>query len=45
VMTDVTDQVVPGADAVIEYEGFYDGAPYPRGGAGIVMTSWLVVSM
>jgi hypothetical protein len=44
-MTDVTDQVTPGADAVIEYQGFYDGAPYPRAGAGIVMSSWLVVSM
>ena len=45
VMTDVTDQVTPGTDAVIEYQGFYDGAPYPRGGASIVMSSWLVVSM
>lgn len=44
VTIDVTDQVVPGSDNVFEYQGFYLDAPYPSGGASIVMTSWLVVS-
>jgi hypothetical protein len=40
---DVTDDVTPGQDATFEYRGFYQGAPYPSGGASIVLASWLVV--
>ena len=43
VMIDVTDQVTPGSDAVLDYEAYYGGSPYP-GGAWIDLTSWLVVS-
>ena len=43
-MTDVTSQVTAGSDAVIDYEGYYLGDPYPSGGARIRMRSWLVVS-
>ncbi len=41
---DITDQVKLGQDNVFEYEGFYNGAPYPSDGAVIRMDSWLVVS-
>jgi hypothetical protein len=44
VMTDITDQVTPGADAVFAYEAAYAGAPYPAGGAYIELSSWVVVS-
>jgi hypothetical protein len=44
VTIDVTDQVALGGDNVFEYQGFYLDAPYPSGGASIVMTSWVVIS-
>ena len=44
VMQDITAHVTPGEDAVVDYEGYYNGAPYPSGGANIVMSSWVVVS-
>lgn len=46
VMTDVTDQVIPGAENTFEYEGYYLGAPYENGTdwRHIHLTSWLVVS-
>jgi len=43
-LTDVTDMVTPGQDAVIEYHGLFNGQPYPNGGARIDMKSWLVIS-
>lgn len=43
VMTDITAQVTPGADATITYHGYYLGSDY-TGSAAIRMTSWLVVS-
>lgn len=43
VMTDITSQVVPGADATITYHGYYLGGDY-TGNANIRMTSWLVIS-
>ena len=44
VMQDITEYVTPGEDAVVDYEGYYNGAPYPSSGANIVMSSWVVVS-
>jgi hypothetical protein len=44
VTQDVTDQVTAGADATVEYLGYYRGEPYPGAGASIVLSSWLVVS-
>ncbi len=40
---DVTAQAPAGTDAVVEYRSLYDGAAYPSSGAGIVLSSWLVV--
>jgi hypothetical protein len=46
VMTDVTDQVIPGADNVFEYEGYYMGMLYTNGTdwRHIDVTAWLVFS-
>jgi len=44
VMTDITDQVIPGADNVFEYSGLYNDAPYTVDGAEIRLESWLVFS-
>ena len=43
VLTDVTDQVTPGADTVVTYTGLYAGYPYPSGGASIDLASYLVI--
>ncbi|NMC69581.1 MAG: hypothetical protein GYA57_05860 [Myxococcales bacterium] len=40
---DVTDQVLLGADNTLEYTADYRGAPYPRSGAHIRLSSWLIV--
>ena len=44
VMIDVTDQVTVGENATFEYEGLFNGEPFPEGGASIRMTSWAVIS-
>lgn len=44
VAIDITDQVVPGADNVFDYEGYQGGANYPSGGATLLLSSWLVIS-
>jgi hypothetical protein len=43
VMLDVTDSVVPGETAHLEYEAYHNGEPYP-GSATLVVETWLVVS-
>ncbi len=44
VMTDVTSQVNFSDDNTFDYEGYYQGEPFPDGGATIRMRSWVVVS-
>jgi hypothetical protein len=46
VVTDVTDQVLPGADNLFEYEGYYLGMIYTNGSdwRHIDVTAWLVIS-
>jgi hypothetical protein len=44
VMQDITAHVPPGEDTTVDYEGYYNGAPYPSSGASIVLSSWVVVS-
>jgi len=41
---DISDQVTPGETATFSYEGFFNGAAYPAGGASIRLKSWLVLS-
>jgi hypothetical protein len=40
---DITGDVTPGSDAVIEYRSLYEGQPYPGEGASLVLSSWLVL--
>ena len=42
-MIDVTDLIVKGETNSFDYEGYFQGAPYP-GGASIVLSSWVVIS-
>jgi hypothetical protein len=46
VMTDITAQVVKGADNQFEYKGFYKGKPYLNGSdwRHIHLASWVVIS-
>lgn len=41
---DITDQIVPGAENIFDYEGYYEGQNYPSTGATLLLTSWLVIS-
>jgi hypothetical protein len=41
---DISEQITPGETATLSYEGFYNGAAYPAGGASIRLKSWVVVS-
>lgn len=44
VSIDITSQVKLGEDNLFEYQGLYQGKPYPSSGAEIRMNSWLVIS-
>ncbi len=44
VITDVTDHAAIGADNTFDYQGFYEGAPYPNNDPHIQLRSWVVVS-
>ena len=41
---DVTALIRPGQDNEIRYEGFFQGKPYPTGGANFLVSSFLVFS-
>lgn len=44
VITDLTADVIPGADLLIEYEGLHDGAPFDEPGATFRMAASLLIS-
>ncbi len=43
-MTDVTSQIIAGAENTFDYYAYYDGTDYPNNGPMIDLSSWLVLS-